>query len=128
LAGGIANWIGSGQPYYTSIKKGLSLPEYKNIIASHQLVLVDIGSRYCAACKKVKPVLDSLRKENGNAVKIVEIDLEENPALIAALKTVNVFPYLILYDQGTIVLKKGGADAVKPDIDAALTKARTAIR
>ena len=122
LAGGIANWIGSGQPYYTSTKKGLSLPEYKNIIAAHQTVLVDIGSRYCAACKKIKPVLDSLRKENGEAVKIVEIDLEESPSLIAALKTVNLFPYLILYNQGTIILKKAGADAVKSAIDAALAK------
>jgi len=128
LAGGIANWIGSGKPYYTSVKKGLSLPEYKNIIASNQTVLVDIGSRYCAACKKVKPVLDSLRKENGDALKMVEIDLEESPGLIAALKTVNVFPYLILYDQGNIILKKAGAGSIKPEIDAALAKAKIAIR
>lgn len=128
LAGGIANWIGSGQPYYTSLKKGLSLPEYKNIVASNQTVLVDIGSRYCAACKKVKPILDSLRKQHGDALKTVEIDLEESPALIAALKTVNVFPYLILYNQGDIILKKAGAEDIKPEIDAALAKARIAIR
>jgi rhodanese-related sulfurtransferase len=124
LAGGIANWIGGGQPYYTSVKKGLSLPEYKNIIASRKTVLVDIGSRYCSACKKVKPILDSLRKENGDAVKIVEIELEESPQLIAALKTVDVFPYLILYEHGEIVLKKSGLDALKPSIDAALAKAK----
>jgi thioredoxin-like negative regulator of GroEL len=49
-------------------------------------VLVYIGSRYCAARTKVKPALDSMQKENGNTVKIMEIDSEESPALIAALK------------------------------------------
>jgi rhodanese-related sulfurtransferase len=123
LAGGIANWIGGGQPYYTSSKKELTLPEYKNIVNSHETVLVDIGSRYCAACKKVKPVLDSLRTENGNALKIIEIVLEESPALIAALKTVDVFPYLILYKRGAVILKRSGTVSVKPVIDAALAKA-----
>lgn len=43
-----------------------------------------------------------------NAVKMVEIDLEESPVLIAGLKMVNVFPYLILYNQGNIILREVG--------------------
>jgi len=62
LQGGIANWVGGGKSYYTSAKKSITLQEYKNIITNNQLVLVDIGSRYCGACKKVKPILDSLRR------------------------------------------------------------------
>jgi rhodanese-related sulfurtransferase len=124
LKGGIANWVGSGWPYYTSSKKGLTLAAFNNILATNKLVLADIGSRYCGTCKKVKPVLDSLRKENGDAVKIIEIDLEESPALIAQLKTVDVFPYLILYKQGDIALKRSGLNALKTDIDAAIAKAK----
>ncbi|MEI9942800.1 MAG: thioredoxin family protein [Chitinophagaceae bacterium] len=121
LKGGIANWIGNGKPYYTSAKKGLSLAEYRSIIASNETVLVDIGSRYCGSCKKVKPVLDTLRKENGTGLKIIEIDLEESPQLITELKMVNAFPYLIVYRQGKIVFQKSGIANLKNNIDVALT-------
>ncbi len=124
LQGGIANWIGSGQPYYTSVKRVLSITAYKNIIASNNTVLVDIGSRYCPACKKVRPVLDSIRNENPGKLKIVEIQLEESPQLIAELKTVDVFPYLILYNQGAVTFKKGGLDDLKQEIGAALAKVK----
>ena len=124
LRGGIANWVGGGNPYYTSAKKSVTLQEYKTILANNQLVLVDVGSRYCGACKKVKPVLDSLRRENGDALKIVEIDLEESPQLISELKTVDAFPYLILYKKGEVALKRSGLSALKNDIDKAIAKAK----
>ncbi len=122
LEGGIANWIGGGLPYYTTAKKPMSLKEYKSIIAANDEVLVDIGSLYCGACKRVKPVLDSLRQEYGSSLKILEINLEDSPQLIAELKTVNVFPYLILYKRGEIVLKKAGIKDLKPTLDAAIAK------
>jgi len=124
LQGGIANWVGGGKPYYISAQKNVTLQEFKTILANNQLVLVDIGSRYCGACKKVKPVLDSLRRENGDALKIVKIDLEESPQLITELKTVDAFPYLILYKQGEVVLKRSGLSALKNDIDTAIAKAK----
>ena len=124
LEGGIANWVGSGKPFYTSSKKGLTLTAFNNILAANKLVLADIGSRYCGACKKVKPVLDAIRQKNGDAVKIIEIDLEESPELITQLKTVNVFPCLILYNQGKIALKRSGLNGLKSDIDEALAKAK----
>ncbi|WP_348822789.1 rhodanese-like domain-containing protein [Flavobacterium aestuarii] len=120
LEGGIAAWIGSGKPFYTNSKSKLTLAEYKKIIAENNAVLVDIGSRYCGACKKVKPVLESIRAENGTNLKIVEIDLEDNPQIIADLKTVKVFPTLILYQNSKIIFKKDGLGDLKKDVDAAL--------
>ncbi|MBF4472383.1 thioredoxin domain-containing protein [Flavobacterium sp. HJJ] len=120
LEGGIAAWIGSGKPFYTNSKSKLTLTEYKKIIAENKAVLVDIGSRYCGACKKVKPVLEAIRAENGTNLKIVEIDLEDNPKVIADLKTVKIFPTLILYQNGKIVFKKDGLGDLKKDVDAAL--------
>lgn len=124
LAGGIGSWVGAGKSYYTSAKKGLSFAAYKDIITTNRLVLVDIGSRYCGACKKVKPVLDSLRQQYGDAVKIVEIDLEESPQLITELKTVTAFPYLIVYKQGEIAWKRSGISDLKNNLDAAIAKAK----
>lgn len=126
LDGGIGSWVGGGKPYFTTAKKELTSSEFKNVLASNKLVLVDIGSLYCGSCKKVKPILDSLRKENGAALKILEINLEDSPQLISSLKTVTSFPYLILYRQGEIVLKRSGLTDLKPEIDKAI--AQTGVR
>ncbi len=120
LEGGIAAWIGSGKPFYVNSKSKLSLAEYNKIIADNKVVLVDIGSQYCGACKKVKPVLETIRAQYGSNLKIVEIDLEDNPQVIADLKTVKVFPTLILYQNGKIVFKKDGLGDLKKDVDVAL--------
>ncbi|MES2574058.1 MAG: thioredoxin domain-containing protein [Bacteroidota bacterium] len=120
LDGGIAAWIGAGKPFYTNLKSKLTLAEYNKIIADNTTVLVDIGSQYCGACKKVKPVLENIRAEHGTHLKIVEIDLEDSPQVIADLKTVKVFPTLILYQNGKIVFKKDGSADLKKDIDVAL--------
>lgn len=120
LDNGIGAWTGAGYSLFTTAKKGLTLSEYNRIIASNKTVLVDIGSNYCGACKKVKPILETLRKEHGDALTIVELELEESPALIAALKTVTSFPYLIVYKQGEIVLKRAGLIDLKVALDAQL--------
>ena len=122
LQGGIAAWIGGGKSFYSNSKSKLSLAEYKKVIADNNAVLVDIGSRYCGACKKVKPILETIRAEHGNHLKIVEIDLEDNPQVIADLKTVKVFPTLILYQNGKIVFKKDGAADLKKDVEVALVQ------
>lgn len=120
LEGGIANWIGNGKPFYANSKSKLTLEEYNKIIADNKTVLVDIGSKYCGACIKVKPVLETIRTQYGDNLKIVEIDLETSPQVIADLKTVKVFPTLILYQNGKIIFKKDGLGDLKNDVDAVL--------
>lgn len=120
LEGGIANWIGNGKPFYANSKSKLTLAEYKKIIAENKDVLVDIGSKYCAPCKKVKPILETIKAQYGNNLTIVEIELEDSPQVIADLKTVKVFPTLILYKEGKIVFKKEGLGDLKNDVDVAL--------
>ncbi|AWK06895.1 sulfurtransferase [Flavobacterium crocinum] len=120
LEGGIANWIGNGKPFYSNLKSKLSLAEFTKIIASNKNVLVDIGSKYCGPCKKVKPILETIRAEYGSNLKIVEIELEDSPQVIADLKTVKVFPTLILYENGKIIFKKEGISDLKNEVDIAL--------
>ncbi|TDX12547.1 thioredoxin domain-containing protein [Flavobacterium sp. S87F.05.LMB.W.Kidney.N] len=120
LEGGIANWIGGGKPFYSNLKSKLSLKEFNKIIADNKTVLVDIGSKYCGPCKKVKPVLETIRGEYGSNLKIVEIELEDSPQVIADLKTIKIFPTLLLYQDGKIVFKKEGISDLKNEVDVAL--------
>ncbi len=123
LEGGIGSWVGGGQPIFsTAHKGGLSKQAFDDLIASNKIVLVDIGSKYCGACKKVKPILETLRQQYGNNLTILELELEENPSLIASLKTVSSFPYLILYKDGKTVLKKAGIQELSQTLNQALSK------
>lgn len=109
LPGGIANWIGSGYPIVNNAKKGvaLSLAQFQTLIESSGLVLVDFGSKYCGACKKLIPVLDSLEKKIGFAAKIVRIEAYDQTELLKTLK-INQLPTLVLYQGKKQVWKKAG--------------------
>jgi rhodanese-related sulfurtransferase len=109
LPGGLANWIGSGYPIISTTKKGVSLSkaQFNELVASSQLVLVDFGSRYCGACKKLVPVLDSLKANSAFTPKVISIEVYDNTNLAKELK-VNVLPTLVLYKNGKEIWKKQG--------------------
>ena len=66
-------------------------------------------------------IIESLSKYGTN-LKVVEIDLEDNPQFIADLKIIKVFPTLILYKNGKIVFKKEGTADLKKEVDVALAQ------
>ncbi|OCX52037.1 sulfurtransferase [Mucilaginibacter sp. PPCGB 2223] len=109
LPGGLANWVGSGYPIISNTKKGLSLSpaQYQELTGSADLVLIDFGSKYCGACKRLVPVLDSLKNKTGFAAKVISIEQYDNTALAKQLK-INVLPTLVLYHNKKKVWKKSG--------------------
>ncbi|WP_183556776.1 thioredoxin domain-containing protein [Mucilaginibacter sp. SP1R1] len=127
LPGGLANWIGSGYPIVSTTKKGVSLSkaQFTELTCSSQLVLVDFGSKYCGACKKLVPVLDSLKAKTGFAPKVISIEVYDNTALARELK-VNVLPTLVLYQNKKEVWKKQGFSSVA-QVEAAVSKNTTGL-
>ncbi|MDN3548590.1 thioredoxin domain-containing protein [Mucilaginibacter aquaedulcis] len=121
LPGGLANWIGSGYPIISTTKKGVSLSkaQFSELTASSQLVLVDFGSRYCGACKKLVPVLDSLKANSAYTPKVISIEVYDNTNLAKELK-VNVLPTLVLYKNGVEVWKKQGFSSTEQITTATL--------
>jgi thiol-disulfide isomerase/thioredoxin len=110
--------------YYSSVKNAVSLADYKKIIADNKLVLVDIGTKYCGACVKVKQIVDSLKTESNNSYEIVQLELYNNPQLAAELKEIEAVPTLILYKNGRIAWKKTGLTFTKEEISAEIAKAK----
>jgi len=124
LKSGIASWIGSGRPYYSSAKNMVSLTEYKKLIADHRLVLVDIGTKYCGACVKVNKIVDSLKTENNNAYEILQLDLYNNHRLAADLKEIQSVPTLLFYKEGKLIWKKTGLTFTKGELSDAIAKVK----
>lgn len=83
------------------------MAQYQELTGSADLVLIDFGSKYCGACKRLVPVLDSLKSKPGFAAKVISIEEYDNTALAKQLK-INVLPTLVLYRGKKEVWKKSG--------------------
>lgn len=44
-------------------------------------VLVDFGTTWCAPCKHLEPTLEDLAQELEGVVKIVKVDMDDNPVM-----------------------------------------------
>ena len=120
LPGGLAHWIGAGKPIVTTAGKGLTREAYNQLVASNNVVLVDVGSKHCSGCKKLEPIVDEVGKEQ-TSLKVVKIELYDNRELAKNLDIQSV-PTLILYKDGKPVWQKSGS-ITKNDIQAALNSA-----
>jgi rhodanese-related sulfurtransferase len=119
LPGGIAHWLGAGKPVEAIATRGISEAEFKKLIAAKNLVLVDVGSKYCGGCKKLAPIVDALANEQGD-LKIVKVELYDNRELADKLNIESV-PTLILYKGSKVIWKKSG-NITKVEIQEALDR------
>lgn len=71
------------------------------------IVLVDFWAPWCGPCKRMSPVLDELDKAIGNKVKIIKVNVDENPEA-AERHGVMGIPALILFKDGKVKAKSSG--------------------
>lgn len=80
---------------------------FSNIINSETLVLVDFYATWCGPCKQLTPILDEVKKELGDTVKVVKIDVDKNQPLAAQYQVRGV-PTMILFNNGKQVWRQSG--------------------
>lgn len=71
-------------------------------------VVVDFWAEWCGPCKQIGPALEELSSELEGKVKIVKINVDENPNSPAQLG-VRGIPALFLFKDGEVVSNKTGA-------------------
>ncbi len=93
-----------------SIEEILGIDEFEKIIKEHKLVLVDFYASWCTPCKMQTPILAEFYEEMDKKVKIIKIDVDQNPEL-ASKFNVQSIPTLILFKGGQIKEKTVGLSA-----------------
>ena len=71
-------------------------------------VVVDFWAEWCGPCKQIGPALEELAVELDGKVKIVKVNVDENPES-PALLGVRGIPALFLFKNGEVVSNKIGA-------------------
>lgn len=79
----------------------------KEVLESNIPVLVDFWAEWCGPCKMLAPTLDELSKELSGKVKILKMNVDENPAMPSALG-IRGIPTMILFKNGENVGTKVG--------------------
>lgn len=93
----------------------------QEVIQSELPVLVDFWATWCAPCKAIAPLIDTVADEYSGKVKIGKVNVDENQATPGKFG-VRGIPTLILFKGGVVVDQIVGA-VPKSQLDALLAKA-----
>ena len=79
-----------------------------DVLDAKQPVLVDLWAEWCGPCKAIAPSLEELSEEMASKLKIVKINVDENPS-ISQTYSIRSIPALMIFKDGEKISEKMGA-------------------
>ena len=81
---------------------------FNDVISSDKLVLVDFFATWCQPCKMMHPVLESIKQQLGDSIRIIKVDVDKYQQTAAQYRVQSV-PTLMLFRNGQNLWRQSGA-------------------
>ena len=78
------------------------------LIASHKPVVIDFYADWCGPCKAFAPQLAKFKREMGDRVRVVKIDVDKNQELAGKLGVQSI-PTVMIFQDGEQKYREAGA-------------------
>jgi len=113
LEQGIMDWNLNNLPVVVEpgakqdVENKMEPDEYNALIQSGKPVFIDFYAPWCAPCRQMMPMIDSLKTEYKDRITIVKINADASKKLVKELKLATV-PNLVIYKDGRMVFNHNG--------------------
>ena len=81
--------------------------KFDSIINDSRPVIVDFHALWCSPCKMQSPILKEVAGQFGDKVRIIKIDVDQNPE-ISSRYSVQSVPTLIIFKNGKLIWRQSG--------------------
>jgi len=88
-------------------ENAMNVDGFKKLIASGKPIFFDFYAPWCGPCRKMMPMMDSLKTEYHGKIKIVKVNSDVSKKLIKELKLMGV-PYLVFYKNNKKLFERSG--------------------
>ncbi|MDF1697050.1 MAG: thioredoxin [Saprospiraceae bacterium] len=74
---------------------------FEALINSKTPLLIDFYADWCGPCKSFSPIIEQLKDDMGDSVRVIKIDVDKNQALSTKLKITSI-PSVMIYKEGKL--------------------------
>lgn len=83
------------------------MSKFDDLIKGDIPVLVDFHATWCGPCQTMSPIVQDIKSQYGDKIKVIKIDVDKNQAAAQRFKVRGV-PTFILFKKGEIEWKAAG--------------------
>jgi thioredoxin 1 len=84
---------------------------FRDLINGETPVLIDFFATWCGPCHAYSPILQQLKKDEGDDLRLVKIDVDRNEAICQKLK-VSSMPTTIIFQNGEVKFRAAGVQSI----------------
>ena len=89
-----------------------STTSFRDLINGDTPVLIDFYATWCGPCHAYSPILEQLKQEIGDGMRLVKIDVDRNAEIVEKLR-VQAMPTTMIFQRGDIKFRAAGVQSLE---------------
>lgn len=80
---------------------------FQELISSDVPLLIDFYADWCGPCRVLSPIIQDIKNDLGEQIKVVKIDVDANQSLSTNLEVMSI-PTIMIYKKGELLWRAAG--------------------